>query len=485
MRKEQNGYITLYLSMTLGVMLTFVFLLLETVREETIRMETEMAMDISLYSVFGEFHRELLEQYDLFFIDTSYGEGEPEISRCEEHLQYYMNKNFQKEGMAGRKETRDLTKLSCDNAMLECYMYASDKKGQVLKSQIIDYMQNKVGIETIEKMWSGFKSLKKEKISSWDISGKWDETEKNLNHLVREKRREILRENPKAKIPVGLENPADHVKEIKSQGILSTVLPTGKEISAMEIIPENYISHRQLNQGIGTLNTEVTMLDKATEDYLFWEYLMEKCGSYNQRKEKSVLKYQVEYLLFGHPADLDNLEAVAEKILHIREAVNFMYLISNAKKMEEADGLAWLVSLVLFSPEIKDAVKSTIVFAWCYAESVKDVRILLDGNKVPVLKSDQTWNTPLSKLLMFTSFLDEYEIDKEGVRYEDYLRFFLSLNSETEILYRFMDLCEMDIRITQGNSYFQMDGCISAVKAKVNVSSNGKGYEITRTYSYE
>ena len=43
-------------------------------------------------------------------------------------------------------------------------------------------------------------------ISTWDISGKWEETENNLNHLVREKRREILKENPKAKIPVDLEN---------------------------------------------------------------------------------------------------------------------------------------------------------------------------------------------------------------------------------------------------------------------------------------
>ena len=30
---------------------------------------------------------------DLFFIDTSYGEGRPDIKRCQEHLQYYMNEN--------------------------------------------------------------------------------------------------------------------------------------------------------------------------------------------------------------------------------------------------------------------------------------------------------------------------------------------------------------------------------------------------------
>ena len=127
----------------------------------------------------------------------------------------------------------------------------------------------------------------------------------------------------------------------------------------------------------------------------------------------------------------------------------------------------------------------TILYAWSYAESVKDIRILLDGNKVPMLKNSENWNTPLSQLLTFTSHLGEYKVLEEGIDYQKYLRFFLTLKSEKEILYRFMDICEMDIRKTQGNEYFQMDGCISAVKAKANVSSRyGYGYEITRTFSY-
>ena len=44
----------------------------------------------------------------------------------------------------------------------------------------------------------------------------------------------------------------------------------------------------------------------------------------------------------------------------------------------------------------------------------------------------------------------------------------------------------MDIRATKGNEYFQMDGCIGAVKATANISSGyDNGYKITRTYAYE
>ncbi len=484
MGQEKNGYITLYLSLTLGIMLSLVFILLEAVRSETIRTETEVVMDVGLYSVFGEFHRQLLEQYDLFFIDTSYGEGKPDITRLEEHLQYYMNKNFHKEKENTLLEFRDLTNLTCDNVTLDAYLYASDRDGQVLKSQIVSYMQNKTGIEYLEKVLSGIQGLNGDK--EINLMEEWNKANDTLERLVEEKREEMTNTEDGEEEFIGLDNPADSVKEVKAQGILGLVLSGEKQISSMAIHPEYYFSNRRKNYGIGELDTEKSMVDIATENILFREYLMEKCGFYNADKRNSLLKYQVEYLLFGNSDDLQNLEAVAEKILHIREGINFVYLLSDSSKMEEAERLAWFVSSALFSPEIKEVVKATILFAWTYAESVKDVRILLDGNKIPVLKSAETWSTPLYKLAFFHNYLDDYGVKEEGVCYEDYLRFFLYQQSEKEILYRFMDVCEMDIRMTKGNEYFQMDGCISAVKATANVSSGyGNGYEITGIYRYD
>ena len=486
MKNEKNGYITLYLTLILGVLLSLVFVLLEAVRDKTIRMETEGVMDLGLYSIFGEYNRQLLEQFDLFFIDSSYGEGRPDVKRSEEHLQYYMNENFRKERIEGWLGFRDLTDLSCDNAEFECYMYASDRQGQVLKRQIVNYMQDNKGIDIAKNLLNEFGIIQSENYMSADISGMWDAESEKLNDLVEEKRKEMVDPETGEELPIGLDNPADYVKDVKAQGILGLALPPGKEISASLIHPEYYISHRQISQGKGSLETQETFLDKATENFLLWEYFMEKCSTYSQTKEKAVLKYQIEYLLNGKAGDLENLESVLKDILHIREAVNYFYLVSDQGKVAESKALAWIASLLLFSPEIKDAVQATILFAWSYAESVKDIRILLDGNKVPLLKTESTWNTPLSQLLMFTSCLDQYERLEEGMVYEDYLRFFLSLKSEQELLYRFMDICEMDIRITDGNEYFQMDGCISAIKARANISSGyGSGYEITRTYSYE
>ena len=141
---------------------------------------------------------------------------------------------------------------------------------------------------------------------------------------------------------------------------------------------------------------------------------------------------------------------------------------------------------MFLSPEIKDALKVTILFAWTYAESVKDVRILMDGHPLPLIKNKDGWNTPLSQLFAFTSYLGDYDVPNSGITYEDYVRYFMNIKPEKELLYRFMDLCEMDIRITDSNKYFQMDGCLWNVKAKANVSSGyGYGYQISRSYGYQ
>ena len=486
MNGKKNGYITLYLTLILGVMLSLVFVLIEGIRNKTIRTETESVMDIGLYSVFGEYHRQLLEQYDLFFIDTSYGEGKPDIKRSEEHLQFYMNENFRKDGIQNLMGFRDLTDLNCDNVEFENYILASDDQGKLLKTQIVDYMQNKNGLTITENLLTEFGILKRGNYTSIDISEQWNAADNNLNRLIRQKQVEMMDPETGESIPIGIDNPADHVKGIKAQGTLGLALPSGKEISSMVIHPEYYFSHREIMKGQGELNNEKTLVDQATEDLLLREYLMEKCASFLSQKENSLLKYQIEYLLAGKESDIANLEATVDDILRIREGINFTYLISDRGKVNEADALAWLVSALLFSPEIKDVVKMTILYAWSYAESIKDVRILLDGNKLPLLKTFATWNTPLSQLFMFSAYLGQYEASSTGMTYNDYLRFFLTLKSEKEILYRFMDICEMDIRITRRNEYFQMDGCVGAVRATANISSGyGPGYKITRTYTYE
>ena len=59
---KKAGYITVYLSLSLLIILSFIFTLIEGIRMQTIRFQTECVMDMGLNSIFAEYNRELLEQ---------------------------------------------------------------------------------------------------------------------------------------------------------------------------------------------------------------------------------------------------------------------------------------------------------------------------------------------------------------------------------------------------------------------------------------
>jgi hypothetical protein len=312
----------------------------------------------------------------------------------------------------------------------------------------------------------------------------WSQVKEEISSLLQETRQE-------AEVSEGedeertIDNPADYVAQVKETGILGLALPSGSSVSGVEIHPSAYLSHRQLMTGTGTEQNKSGTAVQVADRVLLQSYLQEKCSSFANPLDKGVLKYQLEYLIKGSARDETNLKQVAEDILHIREAANLAYLFSDSTLTGQADTLATVITAVLFKPELQQAVKLSILFAWCYAESVKDLRILFEGNKVPLVKDSSTWNTPLTQLLTFTSHLSEYNKASSGMEYTDYLQVLLYSTGEKQLLYRFMDICEMDIRLTDGNTCFRMDGCIDRITATANVSSGyGPSYTITRSFSY-
>ncbi len=486
MKGAKGGYITLYLALTLGVMLSLIFTLIEGVRIQTIRMETEGVMDIGLYSIFGEYNRQLLEQYDLFFIDTTYGEGDPSVKNTEEHLQYYMNQNFDKEA-AGFWGYRNLTELHCDNVTLEGYRLASDNQCQVLKEQIVEYMKSRTGITLAEDVAYRANLIKANNLDSRDINGEWNQVHEKIDQRLEEKNQQLAAEgsDEREEITVSLDNPADFVRGSRGAGVLQAALPEGETVSAVEIHPEYYFSHRQHLKGTGRIEEEESLVEQAAGRLLLQGYLFEKCGFYGQNLKKGVLEYQLEYILKGKSRDDENLQEVLEDILHIRQVANTLYLFSSQEKQNQAGLLAAALTSLILMPELAEPVKYSLLFAWGYAESVKDIRILLDGNKVPLFKDDASWNTPLLHLVNYTAHLDEYQVSQQGFSYRNYLEVFLYMKGEEKLLEGFMDICELDVRLTPGNEYFRMDGCVEAVKAKANVSSKyGYSCDITRSFSY-
>lgn len=96
-------------------------------------------------------------------------------------------------------------------------------------------------------------------------------------------------------------------------------------------------------------------------------------------------------------------------------------------RMAEAEALAVTISALLLMPEAVEALKQMILVAWAGGESVMDLRCLLDGRKVPLVKSADKWVVSLSQLpLLLTDGGSVRGNDSgEGVGYSDYIRMFL------------------------------------------------------------
>ena len=471
-----DGYITVYFALILGLIIVLTVTVIEGARRQTIRFETECVMDAALNSIFAEYSRAMLDRYGLLFIDDSYGETGNE-DNTKNHFLHYMNMNFDK-GKANIM-FNDITSIRVDNADLSEISFASDRDGEVLAYQIVQYMKTETGIALLDtSMYNPFETDYEEKFN--DYKAQREALDEQIAQYVEDYNKTL----PEGEEPVSISNPADAVEKEPNDGVLYYAFGD-RQLSGKYVNTAEYISNRGYVNGYGLYDSQESPFGKA-EEILYMTYLFDKLGYESKEIDNSALDYQLEYLLEGKETDISNLRNVVRKIFCIRYVTNMAYLLTDGEKKEEAKVIATIASTLIGSPEITEAVQYSILLAWGYAESAKDLRILFDGHKLSPIKTSADWNTTLAELLYFKSNLSNYKIPSNGILdYKTYLIGFLVLASDKNINMRLMDVMEMDIRLTAGNSKFRMDNQIYQMSVKANVSSSfGYGCSIKRNYSY-
>lgn len=232
---------------------------------------------------------------------------------------------------------------------------------------------------------------------------------------------------------------------------------------------------------------------------LFNEYIMknfsqasteEQEDRENNRDEEYArsLDYEIEYILSGKASDKENLENVVTKIFFIRMAADYVYLMGDSVKQSEAMAMAVTITTLLLIPEAADVVKQLILLAWAAGESVIDIRTLLSGCRVPLIKTEDTWQLTLTSL--FTLGTNEDSISgadtENGITYKDYLRAFLFLQSEEEITMRTIDRIEENMRSEFQVEQFKADQCVTKCGIKNSVEIFGNlTYTFPSYYGYE
>ena len=476
-RLQTKGYLTVYLSLSITIILSLVLALYEGARIGAVKMKTECVADISMNSVLAEYSRQLYEQYGLLMVDTSYGTGSHSIVNTEEHLRNYVQKNLEL-SLQGRALGRNtMLGMYCKDAKITGSSFATDNDGAVLNRQILAYMGADVMGSLVTDVEENVRSLKESGFDTTDVDELARENQEQIDAV--ELPTIINEEGEEEQISLG--NPADTVNSQRGIGALSLAISDKSRISDASVNLSDYASHREKNKGTGLDDGLDMSLGKKA---LIEQYYYEKCGYFGAEMDKSLLKYQMEYLAYGESSDYANLEHVAKTLLFWRQASNMLYLFNCRPKVDAADLMASLLTAVMMVPELKELVKYSILFAWTFAESVSDLRILFSGGRVPLMKSDDTWRLGLEAMF---SFRDSDGGDcGEGLYYRDYLRMIVFMTDFDKKTQRLMDIMEMDIRKTAGNAYFRMDHCLDCFRAEIEIgTSYGYGATIERVYGYE
>jgi len=476
----RRGYITVFLSLSLTLILSLVFTVIEGARISAIRMKFECVTDIGMNSVLAEYHRELLEQYDLLFVDTSYCGSHPAIANTEGHLRNYMHKNLQPGEGSSLLSSRDLLAMDVGQAKILEYSVASDQGGAVLKRQATDYLNDYPLGAILDKVTEHVGLLQGLGLDTMDVGAMRSQYEAEISAIGLP---EVEVEEGKfEKVP--LNNPADAVNALRGSSILHLVLEDPSAVSSVKIAPERYFSHRPGRLTGTGLCEEAVEVGGAANELVFQTYLFEKCGYYGEELEKGLLKYQMEYILMGKDTDWQNLEQVAKRLLMWREAANVLYILSDSAKVAAAQAVAAALSAVMLMPALMEPVKYLILFAWAFVESLQDVKTLFGGGRVPIFKTAADWKTGIGCIKDARGSLTQ-DSGGNGLNYKEYLQIMLFLQNAQTRTERAMDIMEMDIRLTPGNAAFRMDACFDSFLAQTSVSSRfGYSYEMSRRYGF-
>lgn len=473
------GYLTVYLSLILSIMISMCLVLICGTRENMRRLQIECITDICMNSILAEYHRELFEQYDLLFIDTSYGTDTASYVRTAEHLLEYLECNLGEEELFLSSVYRNASGLFVQGVAVTEISAACDDEGKVLRRQAVDIMYQKTGLAYLEQIIDWCNTVKRYELDTRDVQKEQQAAVAELK-AWEEKSGQSDNEDESLSIEV----PGENIVSFWESGMLGILVKDTTALSGQSIVLKNYVSHRERLQGTG-MNPEIVYEDNFIDQLLFHEYILAYTGHYGAEKDNSFLKYQTEYILAGNNSDLQNLKDIVYRLLAVRAAANMVYLVTDSEKMKLTEVAALALATLITLPEIAPLFQTILVLTWAMAESMYDVAQLLEGNRVPLLKSSEDWHFGLENMLSFGGSMETQKSDK-GLSYEDYLRILLCLQDKETSTFRLMDIMEMDIRQTPGNSCFRMDACIDSICAEIlfGAGEEEKPYTITRRYGY-
>ncbi len=260
------------------------------------------------------------------------------------------------------------------------------------------------------------------------------------------------------------------IQNLTSSGMLALVK---SDVSELSLDTSELPSKTAAGSASGTDEDSgsSSVADSTTEKVLYSEYVMTHFGNAVNPLSDTALEYETEYILKGKSTDKENLSAVCSEIIAIRTGCNLISILKDSVKKNEAYALASAIAGFTGMPVLVKAVQLVIISVWALAESITDMKALLAGEKVPVIKSASEWNLSVSGLKNFSSNEVSYTSCKSGLDYESYLQVLLLKQKKSNQTLRSMDMVQANMCKNEAES-FRIENCITAVTGTASYSSS-------------
>ena len=482
--RAKEGSVTVYLCLMMVLIVSLLGAAFYSVKTEAGRARCAAAMDLALFSCLARYDRDLFEEFDVFFVDggceTAVLRPDKIGSRFEADFSANLMPASGMRGLFGR----DLISLSLDSEGMTGYTLATDCGGDVFASQAVRFMKDTLGVSAVAALaGSGAEAA-----GAADERQAADEPPVTYADLCAESG-EAGRENEEqaAAVPAGFVNPLPYIEKLRELSLVELAAGGEEKISGKTTELMNNFMSREKESGTGVIVLPESV-DSFADKALYAQYLVSRFGSFTEEKEHAALSYETEYVLAGKDRDRDNLDKIVKKLLLVREGINTAAILLDSEKQAEITAASASIAALLMLPAAEPVVRLLLSAGWAFAESLVDVRGLLMGRRVPIVKNAENWQVSLASIpaLLAPGGLDSLCRDAAGgLSYSDYLRGLLLLADRRLTVGRSLAAAEARL-VTSGRENFRMDHMMGAVTFEVQVTSEGRrSFYEERTLSYD
>ena len=481
------------MALSLLLMLTLLSAALYSARIAAGRVGLSVGLEEGMYSYFGQYDRTLFRKYGLMFVDGGYGQGALQPLKVSNEIKSNASYAVQpkKNTVSIAKDVLGVKELS---AQLEGYILATDQNGAPFCRQVTEAMEGKLGKDALSALLSGLSGEydRMETFEEQKEAARIEEADQSYDDMRSGKLDTAAADeegagasdtgNAGSTLSEEKKNLIETLRKLRTRGVLSLVLPSEGDVSSYAMDSASLLSQRSLQTG---LNLVATSSSGADQKLMMIAFLTEMFPCYTSQDEEVPMRYQMEYAVAGKSTDAENLKSVCEKLLAAREAANLAFLLANPAKTAEADELALAICSAFGHPELQILVALALKSGWAFAESILDVRELLSGGKIALVKTEDSWQLDIDSLPYVLSDADSLRhSSSNGLSYKNYLRLFLLTKSQTALTKSAMDLTEWNVRQSEGKAGFQLDSCIDTLDVILSGKLGGQELAVRELYGY-